>query len=57
MRYELRQFTDSTHTDYIVRATSDQEDVLSAFLDTKRHTFPSQEWYRFHIVDTEPSNV
>ena len=53
MRYELRQFTDSTHTDYTVKATADQLDVLQAFLDTKSRTFPSQEWYRFHIVDTE----
>ncbi len=57
MRYELRQFTDSTHTDYTVRATADQLEMLQVFLNTKRLTFPSNEWYRFHIVDTEPSNV
>ena len=52
MRYELRQFTDSTKTDYIVKAKSDDQDVLQSYLN--RPSIPNEVWYRLHVVDTQP---
>lgn len=51
MRYELRQFTDSNKTDYTVKATSDDADVLRAYMS--KPSIPNEVWYRLHIVDTE----
>jgi hypothetical protein len=50
MRYELRQFTDSTKTDYTVTATSNVREVLESYL--KRPSTPNKVWYALHIVDT-----
>jgi hypothetical protein len=50
MRYELRQFTDSTKTDYTVTAASNVEEVLKEYL--KRPSTPNEVWYLLHIVDT-----
>lgn len=51
MRYELRIFTDVDRKEYTVKATSNDEEVLKAYL--KRSSIPNEEWYRLHIVDTE----
>ena len=51
MRYELRQWTDHNHTDYILKARSDDREVLDAYL--KRPSTPNDVWYRLHVVDTE----
>ena len=51
MRFELRQWNDSDHTSYVVRATADDIEVLDAYL--KRPSTPNDVWYRLHIVDTE----
>ena len=55
MRYELREYTDSHRTDYTVKATSNDKEVLEAYL--KRPSTPNEVWYRLHIVDTEQSDV
>lgn len=49
MRYELRQYIDSTRTDYIVKATSDDIEVLRAYMD--KPSVPNDVWYRLHVVD------
>lgn len=49
MRYELRQFTDSSRTDYIVKATSDDIEVLRAYMN--KPSVPNEVWYRLHVVD------
>lgn len=54
-RYELREWTDHTHADYVVKATSDVKEVLEAYL--KRPSTPNDVWYRLHIVDTESTQV
>ena len=51
MRYELRQFTDSSRTNYFVKATSDDEEVLRVYM--AKRSIPNEEWYRLHIVDTQ----
>jgi len=51
MRYELRQWTDSLHTDYTVIATSDEQESLKAII--YRPSTPNETYYRLHIVDME----
>lgn len=51
MRYELRQWIDHTKTDYVLKATSDDAEVLQAYLN--RPSTPNDVWYRLHIVDTQ----
>lgn len=54
MRYELRKWTDSSHTDYTVAKTSDDLTALQKIL--ARPSTPNAEWYRLHIVDTAKSD-
>lgn len=54
MRYELRLWTDAEKTNYIVKATADEEPILRAYMN--RPAIPNEDWYRFHIVDTEENN-
>lgn len=51
MRYELRQWIDSTKTDYVLKATSDDPEILQTYLN--RPSTPNDVWYRLHIVDTQ----
>jgi hypothetical protein len=53
MQYELRQYTDSTKTDYTVVAASNIKEMLESFL--KRPSVPNNVWYLLHIVDTYQS--
>lgn len=54
MRYELRLWTDAARTEYVVRARAEEEEILRAFI--LRPSIPNEDWYRFHIVDTEENN-
>jgi hypothetical protein len=49
MRYELRQFTDSSRTEYIVKATSDDIEILREYMN--KPSVPNDVWYRLHVVD------
>jgi hypothetical protein len=49
MRYELRQYLDSSRTEYIVKAKSDDIEVLRAYMD--KPSVPNDVWYRLHVVD------
>lgn len=51
MRYELRRWTDETHTKYVVRQTSDDRDAIEAQLN--RAYTASTGRNLLHIVDTE----
>lgn len=51
MRYELRRWTDSTETEYVVRQTSDDLDAIKAQL--RRVQTASSEPNLNYIVDTE----
>jgi hypothetical protein len=55
MQYELRQFLDSTRTDYIVKATSNDIEVLRAYMD--KPSVPNDVWYRLHVVDVTESAI
>ena len=50
MRYELRQWTDSTKTEYIVKASSDIIEQLKKLIN--KPSIPNDVYYRLHIVDT-----
>lgn len=50
MRYELREWADSTHSKYTVKASSNDMKVLEDYLN--RPSIPNETWYRLHIVDT-----
>ena len=52
MRYELREYTDSSRTGYTVKATANDREVLEAYY-MKRPSTPNDVWYRLHIVDTQ----
>lgn len=51
MRYELRRWTDSTHTEYVVRHTSNDRAAIEAQL--QRTKTASSEPNMNFIVDTE----
>jgi hypothetical protein len=51
MRYELRQWTDSHHTDYTVVAKSGDRKSLQYIVN--RPSTTNEMYYRFFIVDTE----
>ena len=51
MKYELRQWTDSTKTEYFVKAWSNDIEVLRAYM--MKPSIPNEEWYRLHIVDMQ----
>ena len=51
MKYELRQWTDSTKTEYFVKAWSNDIEVLRAYM--MKPSSPNEEWYRLHIVDMQ----
>ena len=55
MRYELRRWTDSTHTEYVVRHMS--EDYGAINQQFNRAFFASSEPNLLHIVDTEKENA
>ena len=54
-RYELRRWTDKSHTQYVVRQTSD--DYTSINQQFNRAFFASSEPNLLHIVDTEAENA
>lgn len=51
MRYELRRWTNTEQTEYVVKATADDEEILRAYVN--RPSVPNTDWYNYHIVDTE----
>ena len=55
MRYELRRWTDSTHTEYVVRYYSDDYNALNKQFNLA--FFASSEPNLLHIVDTEKANA
>ena len=55
MRYELRQWTDSTKTEYIVKATSDVIGQLRKLIN--KPSVPNDAYYRLHIVDLTNDQV
>ena len=55
MRYELRRWTDSTHTEYVVRQQSDDYTAINQQFN--RAFFASSEPNLLHIVDTEKENA
>lgn len=55
MRYELRRWTDTDHTDYVVRQTSDDYSAINQQFN--RAFFASSEPNLLHIVDTEKENA
>ena len=54
-RYELRRWTDKSHTEYVVRQTSD--DYASINKQFNRAFFASSEPHLLYIVDTEVENA
>lgn len=54
-RYELRRWTDKSHTQYVVRQTSD--DYASINKQFNRAFFASSEPHLLYIVDTEAENA
>lgn len=54
-RYELRRWTDKSHTDYVIRQTSDDFDAINKQFN--RAFFASSEPNLLHIVDTEAENA
>lgn len=54
-RYELRRWTDKSHTEYVVRQTSD--DYASINKQFNRAFFASTEPHLLYIVDTEAENA
>lgn len=54
MRYELRQWTDSTQSEYTIKATSEDENPLTRMLE--KPSIPNNEWYLLHIVDTQENS-
>lgn len=55
MRYELRRWTDKTHTEYVIRQTSNDLDAINKQFN--RAFFASSEPNLLHIVDTEAENA
>ena len=55
MRYELRRWIDSTHTEYVVRHMSDDYSAINQQFN--RAFFASSEPNLLHIVDTEKENA
>jgi hypothetical protein len=51
MRYELRRWTDETHTEYVVRQTSNDKDAIEA--QYHRAFTASTGPNLLHIVDTK----
>ena len=54
-RYDLRRWTDKSHTEYVVRQTSD--DYASINKQFNRAFFASSEPHLLYIVDTEKANA
>lgn len=54
MRYELRRWTNTEQTEYVVRQTSDDREAIEAQL--KRVLTASTEPNMNYIVDTEQEN-
>lgn len=55
MRYELRRWTDSAHTEYVVRYYSDDYNALNKQFNLA--FFASSEPNLLHIVDTEAEHA
>lgn len=54
-RYELRRWTDKSHTEYVVRQTSDDFNAINKQFN--RAFFASSEPNLLYIVDTEAENA
>lgn len=55
MRYELRRWTDETHTEYVVRQTSDDRAAIEAQFN--RAFTASTGPNLLYIVDTQKENT
>jgi hypothetical protein len=51
MRYELRRWTDETHTEYVVRQRSDDKNAIEA--QYQRAFTASTGPNLLHVIDTE----